>query len=110
MVHSKSIFRTAEPTDPRLLVDLPCTLRLSTGQIEATLFNVSYKGMAIRLQAADNRFDLSTIEALVVPEIGEFLVRTRWRKTDQIGFAFESKRGARPLLEAYFAKIGKYPD
>lgn len=110
MVHSKSIFRTAEPTEPRLRLDLPCTLHLSNAKIDARLFNISYSGLALRLPDADCGFDLASLQSLKIPEIGEFVVLSRWRKTDQIGFAFQSKRGARPLLDAYFSKIGKYPD
>ena len=110
MVRSNSIFRTAEPTEPRLSLNLPCVIHLETGAIAATVYNISYSGLAVRLPAAQNDFNLATVRALEVPDIGEFALRSRWRKADQIGFAFASRRSARPILEAYFTQTGQYPD
>lgn len=110
MVLSNSIFRTAEPTEPRLLIDLPCVIQLAEGQILAAVYNISYGGIAVRLAAAQNTFDLASLKAISVPEIGDLEVESRWRKADEIGFCFKRKREVRPLLDAYFTRTGKFPD
>lgn len=110
MVKSNSIFRRAEPTEPRLPIDLPCLLHLDGGPLSADVYNISYRGMAVRLEAEKNTFDLKTLTGILVPAIGEFLVLARWRKAGSLGFSFTNKRTVRPLLDAYFAQIGRYPD
>lgn len=109
MVHTNSIFRTAEPTEPRLRLNLPCCVHLSDSTLEATVYNVSYSGFAIRLPEGQNTFSLETLKSVSIAEIGDIEVRTRWRKDVRIGFKFLSKRSTRPLLDAYFSKIGEYP-
>lgn len=109
MVHSNSIFRTAEPTEPRLRLNLPCVVNLSGSKQEATVYNISYSGFAIRLPEGHETFALADLNSVTIGDIGEFEVRTRWRKDVRIGFKFYSKRGARPELDAYFTRIGEYP-
>ncbi|WP_082020377.1 MULTISPECIES: PilZ domain-containing protein [unclassified Leisingera] len=109
MVQTNSIFRTAKPTEPRLRLNLPCTVNLSGSVREAIVYNISYSGFAVRLPEGQNNFSLAELKSVSIEDIAEFEVRTRWRKDTRIGFAFLSKRGARPILDAYFAKIGEFP-
>ncbi|MEW2913581.1 PilZ domain-containing protein [Leisingera sp. JC11] len=109
MVHSNSIFRAAEPTEPRLRLNLPCTINLSGSELEATVYNISYSGFAVRLPEGQNTFALAELKSVTIQEIGEFEIHTRWRKDVRIGFKFLSKRSARPVLDAYFARTGEYP-
>ncbi|MFY0310863.1 PilZ domain-containing protein [Leisingera sp. D0M16] len=97
------------PTAPRLRLDLPCVINLADAQIEAQLCNISYQGLAVRLPEGQPPFELAQMQSVTISGIGEFAVATRWRKDGKIGLAFLSKRGARPLLDAYFAKTGEYP-
>lgn len=109
MVHTNSIFRTAEPTEPRLRLHLPCKINLSDSALDATVYNISYSGFAVRVPEGQNSFSLDQLQSVTIEDVGEFEVRTRWRKDVRIGFKFLSKRGARPILDAFFARIGDYP-
>jgi len=97
------------PTAPRLSLSLPCVINLAGTQVEALLCNISYQGVAVRLPEGESSYDLAQMQSVTISGIGEFAVKTRWRKDGKIGLAFLSKRGARPLLDAYFAKTGEYP-
>tara|TARA_R100000544_G_scaffold31249_1_gene17551 strand:+ start:3831 stop:4067 length:237 start_codon:yes stop_codon:yes gene_type:complete len=77
--------------------------------LEATLYNISYGGFAVRLPEAQNTFELAKLQSVAVAGIGEFVVQVRWRRLTCIGLKFQNKRGARALLDAYFAKTGEYP-
>ncbi|NSY38832.1 PilZ domain-containing protein [Leisingera sp. ANG59] len=109
MVHSNSIFREAEPTEPRLRLNLQCSLNLSGSRLDAALYNISYSGFAVRLPEGQNTFPLAELKSVTIEQIDEFEVCARWRKDDRIGFKFLSKRGARPVLDEFFAGIGEYP-
>ncbi|KIC37520.1 hypothetical protein RA26_09675 [Leisingera sp. ANG-M7] len=76
---------------------------------EAIVYNISHSGFAVRLPEDQNTFSLAELRSVSIGDIAEFEVRTRWRKDARIGFAFLSKRGARPVLDAYFTKIGEFP-
>ncbi|OBY27321.1 hypothetical protein A9D60_02955 [Leisingera sp. JC1] len=77
---------------------------------EAIVYNISYSGFAVRLpDEGQNSFSLAELQSVSIEDIAEFEVRTRWRKDARIGFAFLSKRGARPILDAYFTKNGEFP-
>lgn len=104
-----SHFRTVVPSEPRLRQELSCAIKLSDGELEATLYNISYGGFAVRLPEAQNAFELTKLKFVTIADIGEFAVRVRWRRATCLGFKFQSKRDARALLDAYFSKIGEYP-
>ncbi|MBY6065600.1 PilZ domain-containing protein [Leisingera aquaemixtae] len=109
MVHTNALFRTAEPTEPRLRLNLSCAINLTGSVLQATLYNISYSGLAVRLPEEQSEFDLAQLKSVTIAEIGDLEVRARWRRDGKIGFKFLSKRGARPLLDAYFSRIGEYP-
>ncbi|WP_323784185.1 PilZ domain-containing protein [Leisingera sp.] len=109
MATSSPYAKNPIPTAPRLSRNLPCVINLSDTQVEAVLYNISYQGFAVSLPEGQSTFELAQIQTVTISGIGEFAVEARWRKNGNIGFAFLSKRGARPLLDAYFAISGEYP-
>ena len=90
-------------------LDLPCVINLTDAQVEAQLCNISYKGFAVRLPEGQPPFELAQMKSVTISGIGEFAVAARWRKDGKIGLAFLSKREARPVLDAYFARTGEFP-
>lgn len=104
-----SHFRTVVPSEPRLRQELPCVVKLSDGELEGTLYNISYGGFAVRLPEAQNTFELAKLQSVAIADIGEFAVQVRWRRGACLGLKFQSKRGVRALLDAHFAKTGEYP-
>ncbi|CUI00823.1 PilZ domain-containing protein [Leisingera aquaemixtae] len=104
-----SYSQPAIATAPRLRLDLPCVINLTDTQVEAQLCNISYQGFAVRLLEGQDPFELAQMQSVTITGIGEFAVTARWRRDGKIGLAFLSKRGARPLLDAYFARTGEYP-
>ncbi|WP_291733721.1 PilZ domain-containing protein [Leisingera sp. F5] len=102
-------YRTVVPSEPRLRLELPCVVTLSDGELEATLYNISYGGFAVRLPEAQNTFELAKLQSVTIADIGEFAVQVRWRRPTYLGLKFQNKRGARALLDAYFIKTGEFP-
>ncbi|UWQ82925.1 PilZ domain-containing protein [Leisingera caerulea] len=104
-----SYFRTVIPSEPRLRLEMPCVIILSDGELEAKVYNISYGGFAVRLPEGQNTFELAKLQSIAIAGIGEFAIQARWRRPASLGLKFQSKRGARPLLDAFFARTGEYP-
>ncbi|WP_264213558.1 hypothetical protein [Leisingera thetidis] len=84
-------------------------INFADAQEEAHVINISYHGVAVRLLDGQANFGRAKLRSVTISGMGEFAVQPRWRKDGKLGLAFLSKREARPLLDAYFAKIGEYP-
>lgn len=109
MNKNQSIFRSPTPTEPRISLDLPCTVQIMDNSLNADVFNVSYSDIGVVLDADHQDFSWKTLHSVSVPEIGDFEVSIKWKKGCRLGLKFNSKRSARPVLTTYFQKTGNYP-
>lgn len=109
MSTSPSFFRHPIPTDQRLKVELPCTLNPEDGGAPATVCNISYTGLALELPPDADGLEMGKPLSVAISGLGQFSVTIRWHRGKRVGLSFESKRAARPLLDAYFGKTGEFP-
>ena len=86
-----------------------CTLILRECEMQTTTFNISYSGLGVELPNDDQGFNAKLLTKVSVQDIGVFDIAVRWQKNGKLGLRFLSKTSARPVLNAYFKKIGSYP-
>ena len=86
-----------------------CTLILRECEMQTTTFNISYSGLGVELPNDDQGFNSKLLTKVSVQDIGVFDIAVRWQKNGKLGLRFLSKTSARPVLNAYFKKIGSYP-
>ena len=105
----KSFFRDPIPTEARMPLVKTCTLFLNEYEVQATTFNISYRGLGVELPNDDQGFNARQPTKISVEDVGVFNIAVRWQKNGKLGLRFLSKKSAKPELNAYFKKIGSYP-
>ncbi|ATG38129.1 PilZ domain protein (plasmid) [Phaeobacter piscinae] len=96
-------------TEPRLRLEIPCTLNFSREEHPAKIVNISYSGLGIELLVEGPVLDSRDVQSVTVEGIGTLHARVLWKRGAKLGLKFASKRNARPALDAFFKKIGDYP-
>lgn len=104
-----TIFGRPLASEARMPLQLPCMLHYSDHNFRAATANISYAGVGVRLPADRPGFKTSGLLAVSVLDVGRFDVLVSWKRVDRLGLRFVSRKTARPILNAYFAKTGKYP-
>ncbi len=104
-----SLFRAAAAPKPRLPLCMPCTLYGAGHPLDAETTNISYCGLGIRLSSVADGQDWSTVDKVVIPDIGLLDIEVRWHQGDQLGLILRNAQATRAMLTAYFEQIGAFP-
>ncbi|WP_409996782.1 PilZ domain-containing protein [Leisingera aquaemixtae] len=88
---------------------IPCTLNFPSFCSRGITLNISYSGMGVELVEESLQFNRRDLQSVTVEGVGTLEVHVIWRQGSRIGLKFVSKRIARPILDAFFTKIGDFP-